>query len=232
MKLVVNGDDFGLTKGVTYGILEAHEKGILTSTTALTNSKWFSFAMDEAKKYPSLGIGVHLNLTIGKPLTKASSLIDPNTVMFYRRPEKLFSYEVDYDEIYHEWKAQIERFIEVSGRYPDHLDSHHFVTDYNEYTKEILNRLCREYNLPARMDGSFFFTRGFYGPTVTRKDLIQILRENLSRDVEIMVHPGWCDLELYHKSSYSLKRVEEMDVLCSDAIKEFIKNHNIELVHY
>ncbi len=232
MRLVINGDDFGLTKGVTYGILEAHNKGILTSTTALVNQPFFVEAMNLAQNYPNLGVGVHLNLTVGKPLTDVESLIDAATGMFYRKPEIVFSHEVDYDEIYQEWKCQIDTFIKLSKRYPDHLDSHHFSSDYNDQTKEILKQLCKEYDLPARLDGTYYFSRDFYNDTVSAETLMEIIKTNLNRNIEIMVHPGWCDLELYHKSSYSFKRVEELDILCGEQIKNFIKNHNIELVHY
>ena len=34
--LIVNADDFGLSKGQNYGIIEACRNGIVTSTTALT----------------------------------------------------------------------------------------------------------------------------------------------------------------------------------------------------
>ncbi len=40
MKLIVNGDDLGYTRGVTEGILEGYHRGILRSTTALMSSEY------------------------------------------------------------------------------------------------------------------------------------------------------------------------------------------------
>ena len=73
---------------------------------------------------------------------------------------------------------------------------------------------------------------GFFGPTATKETMIDILTQNLDSDIEIMCHPGFCDLELYRNSSYSLDRVKELDVLCDDEVKQFVADHNIELVHY
>ena len=47
-----------------------------------------------------------------------------------------------------------------------------------------------------------------------------------------MVHPGYCDLELYRRSSYNLARVQELDILCSDEVLAYIKAEGIELTHY
>ena len=67
-KLIVNADDFGMTEGNSIGILMAHADGILTSTTCMMNMPFAKFALDQAKNYPDLGVGIHLVLTVGRPL--------------------------------------------------------------------------------------------------------------------------------------------------------------------
>ena len=69
MKLIINADDFGYTRGNTEGILEGYRKGIVRSTTALCNMPWLEYGRDLAKDFPGLGIGVHLTLTLGRSLT-------------------------------------------------------------------------------------------------------------------------------------------------------------------
>lgn len=231
MKLIINGDDLGYTLANTYGIIEAYNNGILRSTTALTNSKYINEASELVKDLDGLGIGVHLTLTLGKSLTNNKTLTDENG-FFFPGSKTIWQKEVDYDEVYNEWKAQIEEFIEIFKKMPTHLDSHHSVHDATEKALEVSQRLANEYNLQLRRYGNYKFVTGFFGPTVSRETLIKILSENLNDNIEVMTHPGYCDLELFRQSSYNLDRVKELDVLCSDEIKEFIKNNNIELVHY
>ena len=233
MKLVVNGDDLGYTMANTYGIFQAYKEGILRSTTVLTNSVYFEKAMDiAAEKYPDLGIGVHMTLTLGKPLTENRTLSDPATGCFYRGSETIWKMNPDYDEIYREWKAQIDRYISFTGHLPTHLDSHHHVHLANPKAEETAMRLAGEYGLQLRGRGSFEFVRGFYGGFSTKETLMRILEDHLGRDIELMVHPGWCDLELYRMSSYNVQRVKELDILCDPQIRRWIEEHNIELCHY
>src|ERR1700721_4706046 len=67
--LIVNADDLAWTEGVNRGIAEAHRNGIVTSTSLLANGASFPSAVELAKLTPSLGVGVHLNLSDGKPVS-------------------------------------------------------------------------------------------------------------------------------------------------------------------
>jgi len=232
MKLVINGDDLGYTMANTMGIFQGYTDGILRSTTALTNSKYFEKAMEMAKVYPGLGIGVHLTLTLGKPLTQNKTLTDPETGEFYKGRKTIWEKDPNYDEIYDEWKAQIERYIAVAEHLPTHLDSHHSVHDATSQALEIAKRLAEEYGLQLRRYGKYKFVSGFYGPVATVETMIKLFEENKNDDIEIMCHPGWCDLELYRMSSYATDRLKELDVLCDPRLMEYIKEHQIELCHY
>src|SRR5258707_12628273 len=60
-QLIVNADDYGLTPGVSRGILEAHLKGIVTSTTVMMGLPGVAAAIAEAQRTaPKLAPGVHL----------------------------------------------------------------------------------------------------------------------------------------------------------------------------
>ncbi len=231
MRLVINGDDFGYTKGVCDGIVEGFEKGILRSTTALVNGKEIEYAARLAKEHPNLGVGLHLNLTLGKPLTKNKTLTaeDGN---FYKGRKTIWTKDPDYEEIYQEWKAQIEKFIEVFGKLPTHLDSHHSVHDATPSSLEVAKRLANEYNLEMRRYSKFTYVAGFFGESATRETMIELLEAHKDEDVEMMVHPAFCDLDLYRESSYALNRVVELDVLCSKEVRDYVVEHNIILAHY
>lgn len=231
MKLVINGDDLGYTMANTLGIIEAYKKGILRSTTALCNSDYLEQAKKLCDENPGLGVGVHLTCTLGKSLTKNKTLTDENGYFFEGR-KTIWTKDVDYDELYLEWKAQIDRYISVFGHLPTHLDSHHSVHDATPQALETAKKLANEYGIEMRRYGSYQFVAGFYGPLATTDNLIELLEKHKDQDIEIMCHPGYCDLELYQKSSYSLDRVKELAVLCDEKLISYIKDNNIELVHY
>ena len=77
--LIVNADDFNRSPGVSRGIVEAHEKGIVTSTTVMVNLPGLRASLDLLRGYPRLGVGLHVNLTFGSPVVPAEqvpSLVD------------------------------------------------------------------------------------------------------------------------------------------------------------
>ena len=233
MKLIINGHDLGYTMGNTNGIFQAYREGILRSTTALTNSKYFEEAMHTAEtEYPGLGVGVHLTLTLGKPLTQNQTLTNPETGEFYAGRKTIWEKNPDYDEIYAEWKAQIERYIEVAGHLPTHLDSHHSVHDATPEAYAVASRLAKEYGLQLRRYGDYEFVAGFFGPYATKEVMIKLLEDNKDKNIEIMCHPGWCDLELYRMSSYATGRLQELDVLCDPEVIAYCRENGVELVHY
>ncbi len=63
--VVINGDDFGLSSAVNHAIIEAHDRGILTSASLMVTGEAFNEAVALAKTRPTLGIGLHLVLTCG-----------------------------------------------------------------------------------------------------------------------------------------------------------------------
>ena len=93
-KIIINADDFGLCDGVNRAVVQAHTQGILTSTTIMANMPAAPQAIELARQLPTLGVGVHLNLSEGKPYLKtqasiaywtrtASSLIRLSYYLFY-----------------------------------------------------------------------------------------------------------------------------------------------------
>ena len=79
-RLVINADDFGWSGAVTEGILGAHLRGIVTSTTLMANLEGAEEALARARREaPTLGIGLHLTLTEGRPLAppaEVEALVD------------------------------------------------------------------------------------------------------------------------------------------------------------
>ena len=222
MKLIVNADDFGLTRSVNYGILDAHLNGIVTSTTLMVTMPAVGHAIELMKKYPSLKVGLHLNITLGKPLTNCKSLIKEDGC-FYKPKENpdqsLFSEE----EIYQEFKAQYFLFIELVKNRPTHLDSHLYAHQKYKKAHNAALRLANEMHLRLRDASTDCFPKAQFLDFFKAKDY---------EYAELMVHPAYVDTFLLKNSSYNVERLVELDVLTSDKTKEFIKNKKIELISF
>ena len=130
--LIVNADDLGWTQGVNRGIAEAHRNGIVTSTSLLANGAAFDDGVKSASELPGLGVGVHLNLSDGKPLALAEQV---NSLLneageFSGGPESLLlrlaANSLDVKQVELEWNAQIGK-VRAAGIQPTHLDGHKHV---------------------------------------------------------------------------------------------------------
>lgn len=151
--LIINGDDLCKNNATDEAILSAFRKGVVTSSSAFIN---FPDSAERLKKIhlenPDLPIGLHLNLTNGKPVLDSKEikeLADENGLFF------------DIDAILHhipsmpisrvrkELQSQIELFLST-GVPLDHLDYHfHLVASYTPFFK-IVRELALEYNVPVR----------------------------------------------------------------------------------
>ncbi|MCL4545230.1 MAG: carbohydrate deacetylase [Chloroflexi bacterium] len=150
--LIVNADDFGISDGVNMGIVEAHRRGILTSTTVMANMPAFDHAMRLARDNPELGVGIHLNITSGTPLLPSSQvpcLARPDgrfhSPLFVLR--QLTLGQLDGRQIEAELSAQVERAMSA-GISPTHLDSHHHV-HMHPRLQPIAIRIARRFGIRA-----------------------------------------------------------------------------------
>ena len=67
-QLIVNADDGNLTPGVFRGVIQAHDRGIVTSTTLFANLSFSNEMHATLATRPDLGVGIHLNITLGFPV--------------------------------------------------------------------------------------------------------------------------------------------------------------------
>ena len=127
-RLIVNADDFGLAGSVSTGIIDVYQAGQLSSTTLMVNMPGTEEAVDLAERHPGLGVGLHFNLTEGRPLTDARSLVDSDGAFLLRGEliRRSIRGRVEPSEIARELTAQLDRFVSL-GLTPTHLDSHQHV---------------------------------------------------------------------------------------------------------
>lgn len=128
-QLIVNGDDYGLDESINGGIIRAFSEGILTSTTVLANGDAFLSGISALKSNPKLGVGVHLTLVNGRPLSPLSqvtSLVNQTgnfPVDYQEFFIRFLQGKVRLGEIKQEWAKQISQ-VKAQGLEITHLDSH------------------------------------------------------------------------------------------------------------
>lgn len=128
-RLIINADDFGFNREITDGIVESHLNGVVTSTTLMINMPAAEYAVERAADCPEMSIGLHVNLTAGKPVSDPSevpSLVGPDGNFhdhqtFFRRANLC---QFNSAELELEMRRQLEK-IHRLGLTPTHADSHH-----------------------------------------------------------------------------------------------------------
>ena len=126
-QVIVNADDFGLSEPINEGIIRAHQAGMLKSASVLTNTRGLKDALERLPDNPDLGLGLHLTLVFGKPVSPAGKV--PSLI--FGKGEFAGGYAdfvpkyllgmVRLDEIEYEWERQREKIGDIPI---DHLDSH------------------------------------------------------------------------------------------------------------
>jgi len=223
--LVVNADDLGYSSGVNRGIFEAHDNGIVTSASVMVRRAAAEAAAVGARERPKLGVGLHVDL--GDWRFEAGE---------WRRSGSTVD-DADATAVASEVDRQLQRFHELVGRGPTHLDSHHHV-HRREPVRGVLERLAWELGLPLRHTSEARYCGDFYGQSDEGKPLPGALRpEGLAALLrrlpdgahELCCHPGYAYGIM---SSYADERELELRVLCDPRLEAVLAEERIELVTF
>lgn len=243
LKLIVNADDFGLTRGCNEGIIKSIKKGIVTNTTIMINMPFAEEGINLAKKNGIDQLGIHFNLTCGKPISLDVPSLVNEEGEFYKRfiflKEKMSLQDVEI-----ELRAQLKKF-KSKGLKLTHIDSHHHIHMYPGVA-EIVAEIALEENVPLRNVNEYVkkiieekgilttehFSMDFYDKNVTLEKLKEIISSRQEGVLEIMSHPALIDSELIHLSSYTFYREKELEILTSEEIKLWLDEQKIELIGF
>jgi hopanoid biosynthesis associated protein HpnK len=173
-RLIVNADDFGFTSGVNRAIVEAHSRGIVTSSTLMANGPAFTQAVELAKRNPQLGIGCHVVLIDGEPLH------DPQRISSLTRSRRFgdglksfaaraLAGRIDDGEIFAEVAAQIGK-LQASEISVSHVDTHKHTHLFPRILRPLL-RAARECGVRA--------VRNPFGPRLPMRSSQLMQRPNL-----------------------------------------------------
>lgn len=247
-RLIINADDFGLCPAQSYGIVEAFEHGVVSSTTAMVNSPAIEHAAWLAKRFPDLPIGLHFVLSWGKPLSPLSCLVNAQGELDKSIWQKNEQGLLVAREIMEELRQQFDRFVTLFGRSPSHIDSHHHVHMLPSLYP-LVEAFARQQGIPMRIDREEVRRHGltvnhelscqrfdsrFYGESLTRELLLQLLDDANEQGVsslEIMCHPAFIDLEV-QRSAYHQPRLTELAILTDPALPELIAARGYCLTSY
>jgi predicted glycoside hydrolase/deacetylase ChbG (UPF0249 family) len=129
-RLILNADDFGLTRGINRAIAELHVAGALTSASLMAGGPAFDDAVALAHAHPALGVGCHIVLTDGvpvSPLEAIPTLLGPDRKSFRPRLSHfirdLLLHRIDEAELQREALAQVHK-LQHAGIVITHLDTH------------------------------------------------------------------------------------------------------------
>jgi chitin disaccharide deacetylase len=209
--LIVNADDFGASAGVNRGILEAHRGGVLTSTSLMVDAAGSAEAAALSRTAPELSVGLHVDLD-GHHRTAA--------------------------RCFQEIARQADRFVELMGRRPTHLDSHHNV-HRDPLVLPALLALSRGWAIPLRGHSPVRYLPKFYGQwggeshpeQIGVASLVRMLESDIGEGfTELSCHPGYCDAAL--ASGYAREREIEVRTLCDPEIRAALSRLDIGLVSY
>ena len=262
MKLLVQGDDFGFTTAVTYGIVDAIDHGILRNTGLFANEPTAELAVSFMKDRPQVCFGIDFNIVRGEPVSDPKDvphLVDENG-QFIRsgvrihdprwQTEKGRKEMFPYDETYREIRAQYDRFIELAGKKPGYLHGHSL---QHENYNAAIRALSKETGIPYSHDiqekyGFFGFrslktsdkaskNKVFDPMDQLNKNPLKIVQDNadllLSKEyVCLGGHPGFVDAKLLDSTTLSLERIRDHEMDTSEWIKNWVKENNIKLITY
>jgi len=245
--LIINADDFGLTKAVTEGIFDSIRNGVVSRTSAMMCSESSTLIKSYSSELKGK-IGLHLQLTDGKPVLHPNQI--PSLVVSNGRfPEKSNQLKrIHFKEIELEWNAQMNALLDF-GIKPSHIDTHHNVHRFPKAFKAIC-AIGQKYEIPVRplsinmakkLDSlnllqNIICLESWPAEEVTESSLVNFLVNTfnncgrIKKPIELMCHPGYVDSELKIRSNYLEKRERELEVFTNPELPDLLRNKNIRLL--
>ena len=245
-EIIINADDYGLNRHCTDAIKECFSRKLITSTTVMATGMCFDQAIIIARENGfSDNVGIHFNLTEGKPLTagaETSPLLCENGCFKGEFSRYKMLSTTDKMIVYNELTAQIEK-LESCGIVPSHADSHNHIHTATFFAP-IVAQVCKEHgihkvrihrNIGAIplykkvgktaynqwLHQSGFITTHYFG------SMEDVEVNGLCDDLEIMVHPD------YNKDGALIDRVDEQNGFpIGKSMKSICEGNNVKLISY
>lgn len=254
MKLVFRADDFGYTNVYNLGTIEAIRNGVVTCVELMMDTPGADDALEKIREYPWISINWHTHFW-GSPVadpTLVPSMLNEKGGFKFRKLKRSAWNDVAYEEALIECRAEVEKCIRYTGRVPDATDvngtvlgqakkavcdeygiAYHYFAGRDPRTKQPFEAAPEYQHLKIQEYENF----GKPGMTIETYPLYNPLENILQIDVnadKIFVrsqHPGYLDKYILQESSCTIQRVKDVEVLCSEELKNWIRENNVELIN-
>lgn len=250
-RLIIQSDDLGITRGVTQGILEGIESGMVKNTGLFANMESSEYAANLIKHYPQVCLGIDINIVAGRPCANPKDI--PCMVhedgLFYTsgQSRKLDETAENHDHLIYEQcvvetKAQIEKFHQLTGKYPEYIHGHSYSTDTlvkamedvaREYGIPTTRGLTKQYNLVRPLHN--WNKKPFAIDDQLSADQLGCIMDDDYLQYDngyIIFHCGYVDASLFDVSTYTLIRPMDLKACTSETLKQWIKANDIELISF
>lgn len=244
-RLLIRADDLGFSEGVNYGIEKSVTDGVIRTVGVMTNMEASEHGVALLKDR-DLCFGQHTNICVGRPLT------DPKLIPSITNADGTFKSSREYrsakedfvvlDEVILEIEAQYRRFKELLGREPSYFEGHAVASGNFFRGLEIVAERHGLRYLEMNFDGSpsmFGVSRLYIHMESMKLDYdplqsVKNIKFHEGRgEVDVFVcHPGYLDADILKMSSLTIPRALETEMLCSDALKEWLRGNEIQMVCY
>lgn len=260
MKLFVKAADYGFTRGVTWGILDAIDYGIVRNAGLFTNMPSTEFAVSQMPARQQCCFGIEFNIVSGRPVADPAlipALVNEKGEFIrssIRIKDPLYKTEdgrrelFPYDQTYREIRAQYDRFVELVGRKPGFLGGHslgheHYMEAIQQVSHEegvpTLNYLHEHYHMASlpRYSVEGQANKQFNAMAQLEKDPeghFWKYKEDLlkSEYAQMGGHMGYIDDELLGLTSLSLERCKDAYWAMSERVINWVRENNVELGRY
>ena len=252
IRLIVRGDDLGMTQGSLAAFEQAFNEGILTCASVVVPAPWFEAAAGLVRNHPRWCVGIHLTL-IGEwkgyrwrpvlPWNTVRSIVDGEG-FFYRSPDELLARGPRMEDIEAEWRGQIDLALR-KGIQPQYLDFHYMGPESHPGLGDVVNRIAGDYGLPVSGAMGEKPLPGVYRAPIGQKtDLAVKTLENLAPGLWLWVfHPGIDSPEhnalvhskpehVFRDGNVGKHRAAETEALKSPRVRKVIEDRAIRLTTY
>jgi predicted glycoside hydrolase/deacetylase ChbG (UPF0249 family) len=225
-QLIVNADDFGLSRGVNRGIIEAAERGVVTSASLMVRQPAAGEAGEYARGDGRVSIGIHLDL--GEWKLKEGQWVPLYSVVAIDDAAALEA----------EVSRQLSDFERLVGRKPTHIDSHQHV-HREEPVRSIACQAAQKLGVPLRdVSPIVQYCGDFYGQdaegkflpeALTVENFIEVVRSLPEGTTELGCHPGYDDGLV---TAYRRERMLEIKVLCDPELRDALCQMEVRLCSF
>lgn len=244
-QILIKADDYGFTEAVSLGILLAHKNGIVKNTGMMVNMPAAIQAAKWIKEYPDLCLGLHTNLIVGKPCADAKlipGLLQDNGDFINSkvRREQIASGidPFNEDEVIIETIAQVDRFYQLNGKYPEYIETHAVMSlsiqnallkVAQKFKIEILpHHMPSKWALPQFAYNNYNFYKTNLPYYLYFKDKL-----DLTSDLVLFVlHPGFVDQELIRHSSLTMERLLDYEMMVDQQVKAVLIDKGFQIISF